>query len=289
MRRRSFLKMSALGAIPLIQPAFASPAEKPMQNKVIVITGATSGIGEATARAFAANGATVFFCGRREKLGKAVETSIRRSGGDATYIPCDVRNEKQVDSFINTVVKKKKRIDVAFLNAGIAPAPAPIHECTTDVYTDLMNTHVSGTFFCARRVLPPMMKQKSGVIVITTSLGTRRVITGEALYATSKVALNGIIQHIANDYGKYNIRCLGIEPVGVRSEMLERRAKYLKVPIEAVGNPFTGRLIEPQEVAALVMSLATESNRLLNGISIDLSEGGSNTWIIRKTLDHENT
>jgi NAD(P)-dependent dehydrogenase (short-subunit alcohol dehydrogenase family) len=285
MNRRKFLKFSTLCAFPFAANA-ATETQKPFQNKTIVITGATSGIGETTARTFATAGAHVYFCGRRGERGRNIEGSIRQAGGLATFIRCDVREEKQVHSFFDSVVQKSGRIDVAFLNAGIAPKPAPLHEASTDTFFDLINTHIAGTFYCVRKVLPVMMKQNSGIIIVSSSIGTKKVISGESLYSSSKLALNSFIRHIAIDYQKHNIRCIGIEPVGVRTEMLERRAKHLGIPLDKIGNPFNGRQVDPKEVAELVMTVSSGNTaRLINGTILDLSEGGTSSWLISRKCE----
>ncbi len=279
--RRDFLKLASLSMLPLMD-GMAAEAKQPKKysGKVMVITGATSGIGEATARAFADQGADVYFCGRRKNLGEQVESSIKKKGGQAHYIQTDVRDEKQVDAFFSQIFKKTKKIDFAFLNAGIAPLPTPLHKTSTHDMQDIMNTNFYGVVYSMRKVLPSMMEQKSGVILISSSMGVRRVINWESIYSGSKMALNALIQHGAQEYRKYNIRCVGLEPVGVRTPMLERHAQFLKLPIEKLGNPATGRLIEPSEIADLVLNLCEGDNcRLINGMSLDLSEGGSNELI----------
>lgn len=115
-------------------------------DKVVLITGATSGIGEATARAFAQEGAIVHFCGRREKLGEKVAQSINAAGGRASYQRADVRQEQDVASFIDTCISKYGRINVAFNNAGIESKPATIADRTLADWMDVMMTNATGIF-----------------------------------------------------------------------------------------------------------------------------------------------
>lgn len=110
---------------PTSEPAIANPNGK-FQNKVVLITGATSGIGEATARTFAQEGAKVFFCGRRENLGQTVEREIKNAGGEATYMQADVRQAEQVKAFVDACVAKYGRLDIAFNNAGTDHPPHAI-------------------------------------------------------------------------------------------------------------------------------------------------------------------
>lgn len=114
-------------------------------GKVVVITGATSGIGKETALAFAAEGAKVGFCGRRENLGREVERTIRRAGGDATYVRADVRDPAQVQSFVDGVARRYGRLDIAFNNAGIHLGK-PLHETTVAEWDDVHLTNARGVF-----------------------------------------------------------------------------------------------------------------------------------------------
>ena len=124
-------------------------------NKVVLITGATSGIGEGTAYAFAKEGAKVFFCGRRENLGKQVEARIKDFGGFATYMQADVRREEDVKAFVDACVKKYGRLDIAFNNAGIAtPKNAPLAEQLSNDWLDVLNTNATGVFFSMKHELP---------------------------------------------------------------------------------------------------------------------------------------
>lgn len=151
---------------------------------------------------------------------------------------------------------------------------------------DIMSTNLYGVIHGAKRALPTMVRQKSGVIFINSSFGAKRVIHGESIYAASKIALHAIVKHIAHEYRDNNIRCIGVNPFGVRSNMLENRARYLKVAIEKMGSPFTGKLIEPSEVASLIMSIAMNDNaKLINGSNLDLSEGGSNEYFVIRRKD----
>ncbi len=116
-------------------------------NKVVLITGATSGIGEGTAYAFAKEGAKVFFCGRRENLGRQVEARIKGFGGEATYMRADVRREEDVKAFVDACVKKYGRVDIAFNNAGIVnPKMVKLHEQPTTDFLDVLHTNALGEF-----------------------------------------------------------------------------------------------------------------------------------------------
>jgi NADP-dependent 3-hydroxy acid dehydrogenase YdfG len=150
-------------------------------GKVVTISGATSGIGRAAALAFAREGAKVGFCGRRENLGAEVERQIRQSGGDATYIKADVTQPQQVESFVNRIVDKYGRLDVAFNNAGDVLAK-PLHQISVEEWDLAQNTNLRGVFLAMKYQIPHMLRQ-GGNIVITASQHTVATRPGFAAYA----------------------------------------------------------------------------------------------------------
>lgn len=277
--RRNFLKAAV--SLPLastLAKAEGSASEvhkKKFSGKTFVITGGTSGIGKGTLDYFVERGAYVYFCGRRKQLGETIAKAHQSKGNNCEFIQCDVRSQEQVKKFAKQISEKGK-LDYLFLNAGVAPAPAPLHETSEKSFLEVIETHLLGNFYLCKEFIPAMMHQKQGVIIFNTSFGARRAISGEATYAASKLALNSFVQHIAIDYRKNNIRAYGIEPLGIRSEMLERRAKFLNFPIEKMGNPYTKKLGEPIEIAKLVEFLISDESHFLNGTCLDLSDGGSN-------------
>jgi NAD(P)-dependent dehydrogenase (short-subunit alcohol dehydrogenase family) len=144
-------------------------------DRVVLITGATSGIGEVTAYAFAREGASVFFCGRREELGRAVEASINaddavvQTGGEATYMQADVRVPEQVEVFVSACVERYGRIDVAFNNAGVVfglgdlQGNMPLAEIETAAFDDVWSTNTRGIFLALKHEVPILLATNLGV------------------------------------------------------------------------------------------------------------------------------
>ena len=146
----------------------AGSLRKRFEGKVVLITGATSGIGRAAALAFAAEGAKVAFCGRRENLGHQVEAQIKAQGGEATYIRADVRDETSVRAFVDEVVDRYARLDVAFNNAGIT-LEKPLHDYSSAEWDEVLSTNLRGVFLSMKYEIPYMLANGGGNIVVTSS------------------------------------------------------------------------------------------------------------------------
>jgi NAD(P)-dependent dehydrogenase (short-subunit alcohol dehydrogenase family) len=183
-------------------------------GKVVLITGATSGIGEATARAFAMEGAKVFFNGRRENLGKKLEAEIRERGGDATYMKSDVRHEEQVRAFVEGCIEKYKRIDIAFNNAGTIAPPKPIAEFSLDDWQNVIATNATGVLLSMKYEIAQMLKQGGGVIVNNASVSAHVGFATIAAYSASKHAVHSLTKVAALENSAKNIRinCVSPEP-----------------------------------------------------------------------------
>jgi len=283
--RKDFLENSVFGMAGLalgsgVAPASASPgtAAASTENQpgepdyshfrdaVVLITGATSGIGEATARLFADAGSKVFFCGRRRELGKQVEASIRENGGEATYKYTDVREEPQVREFTDACVQTYGRIDIAFNNAGIEGPNGPFEEIPMEGemgYHDLMKTNVDGVIYAMRYELPVMRRQESGMIVNVGSMLSHRGSDTWGAYAASKHAVIGMTRSAAIPNARHGIRVMSISPGGTRTELLRR---FLGGSLEGAGaNSPMGRIAEPEEIGRVVMGMCDPKLTFLNG------------------------
>ena len=242
-------------------------------GKVVLITGATSGIGKVTAKAFAQEGAKVFFCGRREQLGQQVETEIRDAGGEATYMKADVRLANEVQAFVDNCVATYGRLDIAFNNAGIDYPPAAIADTDIDAFDDLMSTNARGVFLGMKYEIPYLL-QTGGSIINNASIGGHRAFRNIIGYGASKAAVIHMTKMAAQEYGK-TIRINAIAPGGVDTPMWERVLRYWDVSEEDLVAAYPmQRVGQPEEIADAVMWLASSAASYVSGMRFDIDGGG---------------
>jgi NAD(P)-dependent dehydrogenase (short-subunit alcohol dehydrogenase family) len=277
--RRRFLAAAGAGVAGLALGGNAlASAESTIANgthryrdKVVLITGATSGIGEATAHAYAREGAKVFFCGRREDRGRAVEKAIRDAGGEATFMRADVREEAQVKAFVDRCVEVYGGLDIAFNNAGITGQMDVLNKLALNgvgSYQDIMRTNVDGVLFAMRHELPVMLARGSGIIVNTGSALSHRGSAQMPAYAASKHAVIGLTRSAAAQGARHGIRVVSVSPAGTRTDIMR---PFLPEGTARTGggeNTPMGRIAEPEEIAAVVLAVTDPAALFLNGDDI---------------------
>lgn len=211
------------------QPAFGVPSRRRFEGKVVIITGATSGIGRAAAVAFANEGGKVAFCGRRENLGQQVEAEIKAKGGDATYIRADVRDETSLKAFVDQALRRYGRLDVAFNNAGIT-IEKPLHEYSAAEWDDILSTNLRGVFLAMKYEIPYMLANGGGSIVVTSSSNAIATTEKRSAYTASKRGLVGLVQSAALDYVGKGIRINALIPGTTDTELVRRVAHMENAP-----------------------------------------------------------
>lgn len=244
------------------------------QDKVVLITGGTSGIGEASAVLFAKQGAKVVIAGRREQLGEAVVKRITSAGGSAVFVKADVTSEQDVKSLVEQTVDQFGRIDIAFNNAGVE-ATGMVTDFAVEDYQKVFDINVLGVFLSMKYEIQQMLKQGGGVIVNTSSIVGHVAMPGASIYIASKHAVEGATKTAALEYAQQGIRINAVAPGATATDMIDRFAgKEGAESREALAaqHPMN-RLATSEEIAAAVAYLASDLASFTNGVSLPVDGG----------------
>jgi len=244
-----------------------------MTATVVLITDALTGIGRATALAFAQEGARIVMSGRRDEGGHALTQELRSLGVEAEFIRVDVRHEDEVRNLVDKTVARFGRLDVAVNNAGTEGKPGPVTEQTADSYAAIFDTNVLGVLLCMKHEMRVMQAQGSGSIVNLSSTMGHRGAPGASLYTASKHAVEGLTKSAALEGAASGIRVNAIAPGPVETELLnrftgtaERKAGLVAgVPLKRVGTP--------TEIADAIVFVASRKASFITGQVISVNGG----------------
>jgi len=245
-------------------------------GKRIVVTGGTSGFGEATVKAFAREGATVHFCGLVDAEGERVVADVAAGGGKATYHHADVRDETSVNSFISQATEGGTLLDIAVNNAGISHTAARFADQDTDMVEDVLRTNIMGIWYAMRHEIPVMLNSGGGAIINTASILSRSGAEWMAAYGTSKHAVVGLTKSAALDYADAGIRINAVSPGPMLTPMFERALEDIGGDMSkfAGGLP-KGGPADPADVAKTVLYLASDEAAYMNGANVIVDGGTS--------------
>jgi NAD(P)-dependent dehydrogenase (short-subunit alcohol dehydrogenase family) len=192
-----------------------------LKDKVAIVTGAGAGIGQAIARRFAREGARVAIAEIDLKTGKATEDAIRNDGGEAIFVQTDVASEDQINSLVQTTMARYKQIDILVNNAGIiiGPLEGRAHELTNEAWDRTMAVNLRGYWLCSKYVIPAMLTQGHGCIILLASPTGMLGFTRLTAYSTSKGGILGLARAMAVDYAPEHIRVNAIVPGTIDTPM----------------------------------------------------------------------
>ena len=243
------------------------------KDKVVLVTGATAGIGRATAEAFAAAGATLVLTGRNTAAGEDLVAALRARGTQTKFFAGDVAREESVRAWIAAAVQEFGRLDVAVNNAGVEGKLGPIVEQTAENFAHTFDTNVKGLLFALKHEIPVLAKQGGAIVNVSSIVGDVGM-AGASVYAASKHAVNGLTRSAALETARMGIRVNAVAPGGVMTPMLERftgGSQEMQAGF-ANGHP-VGRLAQPEEIAQAILFLASHEARFMTG-SVLLIDGG---------------
>lgn len=244
---------------------------KTFENKVVIVTGASSGIGRATALAFAKEGAKVVVSDVNEKDGLATLEEIKKNQGEAHFIKCDVSSEADIKNLVDKTVEKFGKLDCAYNNAGIEGAPCTTTECSTDNWDRTININLKGVWLCMKYQIPAMLKNGKGSIVNCSSIAGLVGFEAIPAYVASKHGVIGLTETAALEFSKSNIRVNAVCPGVIHTPMLERftkgdeQAMAAQVPM--------GRIGKPEEIADSVVWLCSDRASYVTGQAIAVDGG----------------
>jgi NAD(P)-dependent dehydrogenase (short-subunit alcohol dehydrogenase family) len=243
-----------------------------MSKPVVLITGALTGIGRATALAFAADGSRIVVSGRHEDKGQALAAEVRALGAEAEFIRADVRHEGEVRNLIDRTIERFGRLDVAVNNAGTEGELGPIVEQSVANYESIFAVNVLGTLLSLKHEMRVMLAQGSGSIINLSSIGGQVGFAGAAVYAASKHAVEGLTKSAALEGARAGVRVNAVAPGPTETQMLDRfvgRSDEAKARF--VATIPSGRASTTDEIAATIVFLASDKARSLTGqrIAVD--------------------
>ncbi|HTV97254.1 MAG TPA: glucose 1-dehydrogenase [Steroidobacteraceae bacterium] len=244
-----------------------------MTASSILITGALSGIGRATALAFAHEGARIAVSGRREDAGQLLAAELRALGAEAEFVCSDVRREDEVRRLVDRAVERFGRLDVAVNNAGTEGKSGPLTEQSPESYAATFDTNVLGTLLCLKHELRVMSAQRHGSIINLSSTMGSRGAAGASLYVASKHAVEGLTKSAALEGAPFGVRVNAVAPGPVQTELLDRFAGNAdRKAAMAQGVPLK-RLGRVEEIAQAIEFLASQRAQFVTGEILHVNGG----------------
>jgi 3-oxoacyl-[acyl-carrier protein] reductase len=247
-----------------------------LNDRVALVTGASRGIGASTAKTLAQRGARVAVSARTVSDLEGVAADIRKNGGKALVVPCDVVDPSQVGAMIEAVMKEWGRLDILVNNAGLGTPAKPVEEVSPEEWDETILLNLKSVFLCIRAAAPAMKRRKYGRIVNVSSFAGRFFsrLSGPS-YSSAKAGMLGFTRHMAAELGPFGICVNSVAPSPTLTERVkvkwDSRAEEERQKILA-GIPL-GRVAQPEEIATVIAFLASDDASYVNGVCIDVNGG----------------
>ena len=247
-----------------------------LKNKVALISGATSGMGQGIAKLFAKEGALVVINGRNKNRGNQTVDEIRKNGGEATFISADISKVEEVEVLIKKAVEKYGKINILVPNAGILGIGS-VTEVSLETWDQTIGTNLNGVFYLCRFTIPEMIKTGGGAIVINASIAGFKSFPNHAAYSASKGALIPLTKNLAIDYADHKIRVNCLCPGPVDTPFIWDSAKAFPNPETAVQeageNTLMKRLGTPDDIAKVALFFACDDSSWITGTTLVIDGG----------------
>jgi NAD(P)-dependent dehydrogenase (short-subunit alcohol dehydrogenase family) len=247
--------------------------QRPLSESVVLITGALTGIGRATALAFAGEGAQIVVSGRRDKEGEALATELRGLGVQAEFLRADVRKEDEVKNLVDKTVAKFGRLDIAVNNAGTEGVPGPITDQSAESYAATFDTNVLGTLLSMKHELRVMTAQGSGSVINVSSVLGKQGTPGASVYVASKHAVEGLTKSAALEVAASGIRVNAVAPGPIDTGMLDRFTGNAENKAGLQSHVPAQRIGLVDEVAQTIVFLGSDKAPFITGQSFGVDGG----------------
>jgi NAD(P)-dependent dehydrogenase (short-subunit alcohol dehydrogenase family) len=244
-----------------------------MSNQIVLITGALTGIGRATATAFARDGASLIVSGRRDDEGQRLVTELRALGVEAEFVRADVRHESDVQNLVDKTVARFGRLDVAVNNAGTEGTPGPVTEQNAESFAAAFDTNVLGVLLSMKYELRVMQTQGAGSIVNLSSSMGHRGGPNASLYTASKHAVEGLTKSAALEAAAFGVRVNAVAPGPVETAMLDRFTGNAERKAGLVAGVPLKRAGRPEEIADAIVFASSAKASFITGQIIDVNGG----------------
>lgn len=253
-----------------------------LAGKVAVVTGAGRGLGLAIARGMAAAGAAVAIGARSPAMGESAAAEVTALGAAARWFPCDVTAEASVQAFGDGVMAAFGHVDIVVASAGVAGPTEPLHTTSLEAWRACMAVNVDGVYLTFRRFIPHLLAQRSGALIAISSITGKRPLVNRTPYAASKMAVIGMVRTLATELGPSGITVNAVCPGAVTGtrieEIISAQVASLGVTAEQARRGFVEsaplrRMVDPSEVAAACVFLASDGGAAITGEDLNVAAG----------------